>query len=175
MEGEAGPGGADSVPQTDTKPRADAAGGAPIAGLDGRSFLNVLLGKTDEHRDYVFGVHTNTPEGAPYPIRAIRDRRYKLIVNLLYEKPFKAKYVNNKWNAMWMSWVERAKSDEHAAMIIDRYQQRPAIEFYDLEQDPYELNNLAGDPEYAGVIDKMRGELDAWMKSQGDTGADTDS
>jgi uncharacterized sulfatase len=27
-------------------------------GLDGKSFLGVLLGKTNEHRDYVYGVHT---------------------------------------------------------------------------------------------------------------------
>ena len=54
----------------------DAAEGEPIDGLDGRSFLPVLLGDTDEHNEVVYGVHTTrgiiagTPGG--YPIRSIR-------------------------------------------------------------------------------------------------------
>jgi arylsulfatase A-like enzyme len=37
-----------------------------------------------------------------------------------------------------------------------------ADELYDLEQDPWELNNLAGDPRYAGVVGEMRLELLDW-------------
>ena len=36
----------------------EAAGGELASGLDGRSFLPVLRGETDRHRDVVYGVHT---------------------------------------------------------------------------------------------------------------------
>jgi arylsulfatase A-like enzyme len=44
------------------------------------------------------------------------------------------------------------------------------LESYDLENDPYELNNLAGDPSYQQKINDYRVKLKAWMKQQGDTG-----
>ena len=152
----------------------DAAGGAPIPGIDGRSFLNVLLGKTNQHRDYAFGVHTNVPEGLPYPIRSIRNKKYKLILNLLYNEPYDGKYATRPSNKLWMSWVEKAKGEEHAANMVERYLHRPEYEFYDVEKDPFEINNLVDDPKYAGIIQEMRTELEVWMKSQGDTGIDTD-
>ncbi len=152
----------------------DAAGGKPPANIDGFSFLDVLLGKTDQHRDYAFGLHANVPEGLPYPIRSIRSKQYKLIHNLLYKEPYDGKYATRPSNKLWMSWVEKAKTDEHAAKIVERYIHRPEFEFYDIQNDPYELNNLIDDPKYAGIIREMRSELEAWMKSQGDTGIDTD-
>jgi hypothetical protein len=39
-----------------------------------------------------------------------------------------------------------------------------------VRKDPHEINNLAKDPAYAGVLRKLRGELDAWMETTGDHG-----
>jgi len=152
------------------------AGGKEIPQIDGRSFLPVLCGKANKHREYAFGAHTNVPEGPPYPIRCIRDTKYKLIINLLPDSTYKEKHLTerDKYN-YWNSWVDKAKSDEHAAWAVKRFQHRPAVEFYHLEKDPYELKNLADDPAYVGVIKKMRAELDKWMKSQGDTGVEETS
>ena len=74
----------------------------------------------------------------------------------------------------WKSWVAKAETDAHAAWAVNRFQHRPAIEFYDLEEDLFELRNLADEPDYAHEIKAMRDKLDAWMKSQGDTGVATD-
>ncbi len=41
-------------------------------------------------------------------------------------------------------------------------------EFYDLEADPYELNNLVNAPAHKSTIDKMRGELLRMMISTND-------
>ncbi|MHC4444085.1 MAG: sulfatase family protein [Planctomycetota bacterium] len=154
----------------------DLAGGERPGGIDGRSFVEVLWGKRDKHRDYAFGVHTNTPEGPPYPIRCIRDQRYKLIVNLLPENTYKEKHLTEQDKyTYWKSWVAKAAGgDKYADWAVKRFQHRPAVEFYDLKKDPYEVNNLADEVAYAGVIKKMRTELEGWMKLQGDTGADTD-
>lgn len=153
----------------------DLAGGDPPPDIDGRSFVPVLLGRADAHRTYAFGVHANVPEGPPYPIRSIRSTKYKLILNLLPEATYKEKHLTEQDNYhYWKSWVAKAETDAHAAWAVKRFQHRPAVEFYDLEADPSEMRNLADRPEHAKTIGAMRAELEAWMKSQGDTGIATD-
>ena len=79
-----------------------------------------------------------------------------------------------KGDNRWQSWLITAKSDENAKWLVDRFVSRPAIEFYDLATDPWELNNLADNPQYAKRIRKMSKALHAWMKSQGDKGTGMD-
>ncbi|MCE7066640.1 sulfatase [Dyadobacter sp. CY326] len=156
----------------------DIAGGQAIAGLDGKSFVPVLSGKSNAARKYAFGIHNNIPEGDPYPIRSIRDVRYKLIVNLTPDKQYYNRFMMNRdkpdRNTVWFSWVEKAQTDSVSKKILNRFTNRPPIEFYDTQQDPFESKNLANDPAYKQIIAKLKQELDAWMKQQGDEGAAID-
>ncbi|MEC3880122.1 sulfatase family protein [Parapedobacter sp. 10938] len=154
----------------------DIAGGKPINGLDGRSFLAVLDGRRTDHRDYAFGIHNNIPEGPPYPIRSIRSHRYKLILNLTPDSTYYIKYMMNpaKPNHAYATWLHRAETDEHAAFLAERIANRPAVEFYDLHADPYEIDNLANEAAHRNTIATMRTELEAWMQRQGDRGAAMD-
>jgi len=155
-----------------------AAGGRPIAGLDGRNFLPVLLGQTDRHHDFVYGVHTTrgiiagTPEG--YPIRSIRSATHKYIMNLNHTVAFHNVLIERNTEGYWNSWVEKAKTDPQAAKLVRWYQHRPAEELYDVVNDPHELNNLADDPAHRELMDSLRGKLQAWMKRQGDRGLETE-
>ena len=54
------------------------------------------------------------------------------------------------------------------------FQHRPAEELYDLTKDPYELNNLANNPEHRKLLASLRKKLDAWMKQQGDRGMEAE-
>jgi hypothetical protein len=47
---------------------------------------------------------------------------------------------------------------------------RPKEELYDLHSDPYEMRNLAEDPEYQAVLIRLSRLLDGWMKETGDDG-----
>lgn len=154
----------------------DIAEGEPIASLDGFSFKNVLLGSSPEHREFAYGIHNNIPAGTAYPVRSIRSKGYKLILNLEAEKPFylRALMAPNNRTSFYDSWAEQAESDAHAFELVNRFVNRPEIEFYDLAKDPHELNNLAGKEEYNEVIASFRQELREWMVRQGDTGADMD-
>lgn len=157
----------------------EVAGGEPAPVLDGRSFLSVLLGRTDRHKDAVFGIQTTrgiTNGSEHYGIRSIRTERYKYIVNLTPEVEFANNITNQKgaWSSYWGSWLEAAGRDPHAQFLVQRYQRRPAEELYDVVADPYEMSNLADDPTLADLKGDLRGRLFAWMKSQGDRGQATE-
>ena len=47
---------------------------------------------------------------------------------------------------------------------------RPAEELYDLQDDPFELNNLATDARHAATLAAMRAKLEQWVASSGDLG-----
>ncbi|UFH56176.1 sulfatase [Spirosoma sp. KNUC1025] len=155
------------------------AGGKPIAGLDGKSFLPVLLGQRTGVRQYAYGIHNNIPEGNPYPIRSIRDTRYKLILNLSPNEEYYNRFMMNAKqkdrNSVWFSWTEQAASDPKAKQITERFVKRPAVEFYDTQSDPWELTNLAANPAYQDRINQYKQKLQEWMKQQGDEGAAIDT
>ncbi|WP_221392957.1 sulfatase [Dyadobacter sp. NIV53] len=156
----------------------DIAGGKPVAGLDGKSFLPVLSGKSRIARSYAYGIHNNIPEGDPYPIRSIRDNRYKLILNLAADTQYYNRFMMNREkpdrNTVWFSWIEKADKNAEAKKITNRFVNRPPVEFYYIHKDPYEQNNLANDPAYKKIIADYTQKLHAWMKEQGDKGAEID-
>lgn len=149
----------------------DAAGGNADQKIDGRSFLPVLRGEMPDHRDAIFTTHSGDGNMNVYPIRSIRTLDWKLIVNLHPEFAHTThidKALAKDGGLYWVSWFERAKSDSAAATVVKRYHERPAVELYDLRQDPYEQLNLASDPAHAERIKDLRERLNAWMREQGD-------
>ncbi len=147
--------------------------------LDGQSFLPVLLGTRDHHKDYAYGIQTTrgiTNGSDHYGIRSIRSHKYKLLINLTPDVPFQNNLTENKggWTEFWPTWVDAAKSNDFAKETTQRYQWRPEEELYDIENDPYELKNLAGDKKYQATQKDLRIRLLRWMDEQGDLGAETE-
>jgi uncharacterized sulfatase len=155
----------------------DIAGGQAPANLDGRSFARVLRGEVTEHRDRIFTTHSADGNMNVYPIRSVRTRDWKLILNLHPEFSFHS-HIDlaprggkpGYWGGYWSSWTNAARTNASAAVTVQRYHLRPAEELYDLRNDPFETNNLAGRPEHAGRVRSLRADLQAWMREQGDTG-----
>ena len=138
--------------------------------MDGKSLLPELTGKTDRHRDAIFTTHTGDNDMNVYPSRSMRTARWKYIRNLHPEFRFTShidRSANEDSLAYIASWEKAAQTDPQAAFLVKRYRERPAEELYDLEADPFELNNLASSN--AAQVDEMRRGLDEWMKSTGDT------
>ncbi len=139
--------------------------------LDGKSFASVLTSKTDDFRKEIYTTHSGDGFFNVYPIRSVRTMRYKYIRNLLpvcYHTNHSDILRVDGAGAYWDSWDEAAKHDKRAAEIVSRYYQRPAEEFYDLQTDPNELNNLINTPDLQPEIAKLRLKLSGWMKMQGD-------
>ncbi len=160
----------------------EACGGAPPAGIDGASFLPVLTGRAVHHRQEIYAVHHNrgSVSGSDCPMRAVRTKRQKFIVNLKHWVHF-----GNIWwrgndgsdsrdpvrrppPALWQEWLFRSAKEEHAANRTALWRVRPAAELYDLQSDPHELKNLAVEEEFAAVRAELHRKLAAWMTAQKD-------
>ncbi|MEI8045086.1 MAG: sulfatase, partial [Verrucomicrobiota bacterium] len=144
-------------------------------GFDGQSFLSVLLGKTNRLRDYVFAQHTTVGIigfKEPYPIRAVRDNRYKFIRNLAPENNYWVAFLHG--TPVAKSWEKDAVNDPALAARMKWLSHRPGEELYDLEGDPYETRNLAADARFTQIKTRLAKALDAWMTQQGDKGMETE-
>ena len=134
------------------------AGGKPLNGVDGTSFYPVLKGDAGTHQKVVFGVVSNQGiwHTHIFPSRSARGVRYH--------------YIHN-FNTM-----ERIRRDEKAGREIDpfhrmgamKHQHTPEEELYDIQNDPFELTNLASNPKFAEIKTDLKGELFKWMKQQND-------
>lgn len=160
----------------------DAAGGEFQRGdFDGTSFWPVLKGETDQHREYVYGVHNNVPEGPPYPVRTISDGSYRYVRNLKPENLYIEKHLMGVKgdgllnNPYWQTWVWDSWESPRTYKLVQRYMHRPAEALYHTATDPYELENLAGTDSAEEIMSGLSSELDRWLQSQGDPGIEQDT
>jgi hypothetical protein len=63
---------------------------------------------------------------------------------------------------------ELAATDPRVAARVELADHRVPEEFYDVARDPDCLNNLIQDADSQTEIDRLRGELEAWMKTTRD-------
>jgi len=125
--------------------------------LPGRSILPVLERGNPPGWDEIFASHTFHEITMYYPMRVIRTRKYKYILNLAHQLPFP--FASDLYaSPTWQGILER-----NDAMMgvrrVDEYINRPREELYDLERDPDEVDNLAGRAQYASVLDGLRRRL----------------
>lgn len=158
----------------------EAAGIAAPPDMDGRSLLPLLDSKQrDPQRDCVFhGMERHTmcrPDGATYPMRAIRTERYHYIRNFQPDRwPTGGDFLSS--NKTQHGDVDGCPTKDFLTDPANQrkypreyglcFGKRPAEEFYDMEKDPHELNNLAGatPPEMAAHRDR----LEAYLRKTGD-------
>jgi arylsulfatase A-like enzyme len=135
----------------------EAGGAKPPAGVTGRSFYPLLTGATYEPREYIFAArlhHGNsafTPEtrASTFDLsRCVRSQRFKLIYNVTPQMEYWP--VDSGQDPGWQQILAAHQAGslhgEHERAYFQR--PRPVLEFYDLEKDPAELNNVADSPEY---------------------------
>jgi len=133
--------------------------------FDGRPFL----GPQRQTREYLFTAMDRIDENLDQ-VRAVRDARWKYVRNFEPERPYlQANGYRSGTNPTYLIMRKL-----HAAGKLNPQQEkflassRPAEELYDLKADPWELNNLASSPADAAVLARLRSQLEAWMKRNGD-------
>lgn len=120
-------------------------------------------------RQYVYAARDRIDE-QPDRQRAVRDTRYKYIRNYMpgtpgvYHLPFRDN--QDIMRELWELW------EEGKLNAIQRrwFQPRPDEELYNIINDPHEVNNLAGNPDYAEQLMRMRKTLSSWQAGMADLG-----
>lgn len=167
----------DFVNFVDLAPTMLEAAGLPVPrSMSGRSILPVLTskrsGRVDPARSWVAGGLEWHGEFDPVSLaaRTIRDERYHYIVNYGKEPripldPAKrlpdSEYSKTAATASLTALLE--KHPEHPAvkrfipLLADA---RPREELYDTKEDPWEMNNLAGSPQHAPILARLKKQLE---------------
>ena len=136
--------------------------------MTGKSFVKHLEGEASTDRKHVFSErgahHIYLPKhtGAFDLSRCVVGRRYKLIYNALWQIPYEP--VDFASTDMWKDLGERNAAGKLSPRLSKMYfaPTRPMYELYDLESDPGELNNLAGNQEVDLVEQELRAALIEW-------------
>jgi arylsulfatase A-like enzyme len=142
------------------------AGLKPPATMQGRSFAALLADPAANIRDEVYA-EQNWHDFAARK-RAVRTTRYKYIRNFYPDLPNTppADTVRTlTFQAMRRLRDGGSLRPEQKDCFL---RPRPAEELYDIEADPHELNNLAGDPSHAGTLEALRATLARWQRETGD-------
>lgn len=134
--------------------------------LQGRPFIGPLA----ERREYVFAARDRG--GAQYDmVRAVRDKRYKYMCNYAAHRPSLpwGGYIrpHPMFQEIEKLYLEDKLTDPVFAWTTMK---RPAEELYDCVNDPYEMHNLACDPDFRPVLFRLRAQLDQWRAAYGDMG-----
>lgn len=162
------PGGIDDrlVNSVDFGPTVLKLAGVDVPGfMHGRSFLG-----NESERDYVYGARDRMDERYDI-IRAVRDKRFRYIRNFEPLKPY-YQYMNTPEKGATMKEIRKAEKAGSlaGAMALFSADRKPVEELYDLEADPHEVNNLAGDPAHAEKLVELKKALFEWQLSIGDLG-----
>lgn len=144
------------------------AGIEPPAYMQGRAFL----GKYSKPlRELQFGFRSNQENYHYDPCRTATDGRYKYIRNYIPHKPFCLRNLY-QWgmpaNQAWDKYVMSGECKEKKWLLP--YGPKKAEMLFDLEKDPWELNNLADDPKHAQKLKYFRNETSRHVRETKDLG-----
>ncbi|MBN1492174.1 MAG: sulfatase [Phycisphaerae bacterium] len=147
-----------------------------IDNLPGRSLAPLCKPGPVEWREYLCTEYHAHVASVYYPQRTVRDGRYKLIVSLLPDRADRTHDVYLSPDIWWTTLIaaDVAKASEPIQRAFALWARPGAERLFDLQDDPDELNNLAGRPEYADVQQRLRDHLRQWQQQTRDPLLDAD-
>ncbi len=101
-------------------------------------------------------------------VRAVRTERYKLIVHAFPQEPWMAPSDIMRSPTMRIMLKLREEVQLTAAQMMFFRAPRPPVELYDLAADPWEFRNVAFDPEYRQVRQRLERLLARWQEQTKD-------
>ena len=138
----------------------------------GRSLLAILGETRPSGWDRIFASHSFHEIQQYYPMRTLRTREYKYIVNLAPELTYPIAgdiQSSPSWRA-----IQARPGARLGGRTLEAFLHRPAEELYDLRKDPHEVRNVAADPAHRDALERMRAEMaefrarthDPWLPGQ---------
>jgi N-sulfoglucosamine sulfohydrolase len=144
------------------------AAGVPVpTGMDGRSFMPLLTGGSQEGRDRVFTCYNENSGRRSYVMRCLQDKRFGYIYNAWVDG--QTSYRTEPMSGLTFKAMQQAAAEQPAvAERVELLLHRVPEEFYDLQSDPSALHNLIADPKYQDRIQEMRRSMLDWMERTDD-------
>ena len=142
--------------------------GVPLpAQFQGRAFLGPNLTKP---REYIYSCHDRMDERYE-TIRATRDKQFRYLRNYRPFLPY-YQFMNTSEGSPVMKDLRRLHAEGKLPPAAARWMAdtKPVEELYDLSADPHEINNLARDPKYRAVLERLRRAHLAWQDEVLDLG-----
>ena len=120
-----------------------------------REYAYLFRGRMDERYDMM---------------RAVRDKQFKYIRNYMPHRIY-GLHLGYLWKAattrVWEQAYLEGRCNETQSIF---WQAKPSEELYDVTIDPWEVNNLASDPAYTDVLERMRKANSTWVRETRDPG-----
>lgn len=135
--------------------------------MEGRAFLGPAAG---EPREHVYGARDRVDEAFDVA-RSVRDQRYLYIRNymphLSYNQP---EGYSDQADIRREITRLAAEGKLGEAQLTYAGPTRPRQALYDAQDDPHQMRNLADSPAHRAIVERMRGDLRAWVLETRDLG-----
>ena len=137
--------------------------------MQGRSLVPVLRGRTpaDWRASMYYRYYHDPGDHNTRAHYGVRTRTHKLIWNVAHPLPFP--FASDLWDsATWQAARKLSPDSLYGKRTIEATLRHPQFELYDLEADPHEVHNLAGDPAQAQLLAQLQEKLQAFQKRTAD-------
>ena len=130
---------------------------------------NAFLGRQQSEKQYAYMFRGRMDE-RPDMSRAVRDSAFRYIRNYMPHRIY-GQHLAYLWRAQSTRSWEKECTEGRCKEIQRRFwEAKPAEELYQTASDPWEVNNLAENPEYKEVLERMRKANEDWMVDIRDAG-----
>ena len=108
---------------------------------------------------------------ATYAISGMLATRASYIRKFSPELPYAGHIVYRNQSAIMQEWLRmQAAGEVTGPAALWMRNSRPAEELYDVRRDPFQIENIAGEPAQRATLEKMRAAVADWMTRVGDQG-----
>lgn len=126
-----------------------------LSSYHGRSWIPILGKPKAQHWETVFASHTFHEIQMYYPMRVVRDQKYKLIWNIAHPLPYP--FASDLWAASsFQAQYQQSLSAPYGQKTVREYIHRPEFEFFRIDEDPHESTNLADNRKYAQELEQYK-------------------
>lgn len=126
--------------------------------LEGQNFLDPAVAPNR----YIFAARDRMDETMDRQ-RAVRDERFKYIRSWYPQQPGGHELAYRDNQAMTRDMRELWRAGKLNADQARWFEAPGEEQLYDLQNDPFELHNLAGNPQYQAERERLRAALDEWL------------
>ncbi|TLX75626.1 sulfatase [Labilibacter sediminis] len=118
----------------------------------GKAFDKVLQDPDFSVQDEIYASHTFHEVTMYYPMRVIRDKKFKFIYNIAHQLDYPC--AADLWESpTWQSVYKKGENSMYGQRKVKDYLHRSKFELYDLEKDPGEALNLAEKQNYQQLVE----------------------